>query len=256
MQVRLALEEARAKYDLIWIDLYNKPNWYGKKVYPVAKVNEPTQTQRTDTYLVHRSPSSSTAARPCTSHEAPSPEAATIFESLVILEFLADLFPNLLPADPVLRAKARFFMKVADEKFSKAFFRFVLLGLGGSIEMLTAVEEIQALLPATGFAVGEWSIADAAFVPFLLRLESLLKNKFWAFADGVAEMTLMELRGPRFVRIWRYLEENVARESMAKTWDEMAAFAQIDRRMRRTRNNALSSSNPSVTVPSQWKDLV
>ena len=34
----IALEEANAKYDIIWIDLINKPDWYEKKVYPAAKV--------------------------------------------------------------------------------------------------------------------------------------------------------------------------------------------------------------------------
>ncbi|TFK78927.1 hypothetical protein K466DRAFT_592644 [Polyporus arcularius HHB13444] len=239
-RVRLALEEAGAKYDVILIDLYNKPDWYGKKVYPVAKVP----------VLVYGGPA-------LNEDDAPSPEAATISESLVILEFLADLFPILLPADPVLRARARFFIKTADEKFSKAFFKFVLAG-GSMDDMLDAVMEMQALLPNTGFAVGKWSIADAAFVPFLLRLESLLKNKFWAFAEGVAEKTLTELHAPKFAKIRSYLEDNVARESMTRTWDEMAALAQIDRRTRRAsaQNSTLSSSQPSVSVPQQWKDLV
>ncbi len=158
--------------------------------------------------------------------EAPSPEAATITESSVILEFLADLFPDLLPADPVLRAKARFFIKTVDEKFSKTFFKFVVFG-GSMDEMLDAVAEMQALLPDTGFAVGAWSIADAAFAPFLVRLESLLRKNFCAFADGVAEKTLTELQAPTFARVWRYLEENVARESMAKTWDEVSRSVSI-----------------------------
>ena len=33
-RVRLALEEAKATYDVIWIDLIEKPEWYEKKVYP------------------------------------------------------------------------------------------------------------------------------------------------------------------------------------------------------------------------------
>ncbi|TFK79322.1 hypothetical protein K466DRAFT_606231 [Polyporus arcularius HHB13444] len=212
-RVRLALEEAGAKYDLILIELSNKPDWYAKKVYPLAKVP----------VLVYGGPA-------LHEDEAPSPEAATITESSVILEFLADLFPDLLPADPVLRAKARFFIKTVDEKFSKAFFKFVLFG-GSMDEMLDAVVEMQALLPDTGFAVGAWSIADTAFAPFLVRLESLLRNNFCTFADGVAEKTLTELRAPTFARIWRYLEENVARESMAKTWDETDALAEINRRV-------------------------
>lgn len=33
-RVRLALEEAKATYEIIWIDLIEKPEWYEKKVYP------------------------------------------------------------------------------------------------------------------------------------------------------------------------------------------------------------------------------
>ena len=33
-RVMLALEEAGAKYDIIWIDLMNKQEWYEKKVNP------------------------------------------------------------------------------------------------------------------------------------------------------------------------------------------------------------------------------
>ncbi len=97
--------------------------------------------------------------------EAPSPEAKTISESRMILDFLVDLFPNLLPEDPLLRAKARFFIETADEKFTKAFFSFVFTR-GSVDEILAAVEEMQALLPAAGFAVGQWSIADAALCRF------------------------------------------------------------------------------------------
>ncbi|TFK84923.1 hypothetical protein K466DRAFT_495692 [Polyporus arcularius HHB13444] len=200
-RVRLALEEAGAKYDIIWIDLLNKPLWYGEKV-PFLVCGGPA---------LHRD-------------EAPSPEAKTISESLVILEFLVDVFPNLLPEEPLLRAKARFFIETADHKFTKAFFSF-LFSRGSVDEMLIAVEEMQALLPAAGFAIGQWSIADASFVPFLLHLDChCLKNKIGVFADGVPEKTLAALHGPKFFRIRRYLEENVARESMARTWNEVSVL--------------------------------
>ncbi len=61
-----------------------------------------------------------------------------------------------------------------------------------------------------------------SFVPFLLHLDCHLKNKIGVFADGVPEKTLAALHGPKFFRIRRYLEENVARESMAKTWNEVS----------------------------------
>ena len=36
----IALEEASLAYDVIWVDLVNKPEWYTKKVYPIGKVHQ------------------------------------------------------------------------------------------------------------------------------------------------------------------------------------------------------------------------
>ncbi len=72
IQVRLALEEAGAKYDIIWIDLLNKPLWYGEKVYPKANVSANKGCAQICTCetamligVIHRSPSSYAEARPC-----------------------------------------------------------------------------------------------------------------------------------------------------------------------------------------------
>ncbi|KIJ15127.1 hypothetical protein PAXINDRAFT_99658 [Paxillus involutus ATCC 200175] len=52
--------------------------------------------------------------------ENPSPELTKLAESLVLVQFVADLYPqaNLFPQDPVLRAKTRFFIEVVSSKFS------------------------------------------------------------------------------------------------------------------------------------------
>ncbi|TFK81623.1 thioredoxin-like protein [Polyporus arcularius HHB13444] len=233
-RVRLALEEAGAKYDIIWINLLSKPEWY-KKVYSHAKVP----------FLVYGGPALHEG-------EVPSPEAETISESMVILEFLVDLFPeaHLLPTEPVQRAKARFFIKTTEEKFCKVFFSFIFLG-GEVDSMLAAVEEMQALLPDAGFAVGRWSIADAAFVPFLLRLDRSLRNNVGVFAAGVAKKTLNALYEPKFSRIRRYLEDNLARDSMIKTWNEPAVMAQMERRLDRMRRTGVINADLSVPVPKQ-----
>ena len=63
--------------------------------------------------------------------EAPSADAVGIPDSLVILEFLADLYPNagLLPADLALRAKARLFAHAVEPKFIPAFVGFLFMGM-------------------------------------------------------------------------------------------------------------------------------
>ena len=230
--VTLALEEANIPYDTIDLDLNNKPDWYKNKVYPTAKVTPcavklfpnfdlptfvcPCVPQVP--YLVYGGPKLEPG-------DAPSSDLPQLGESLVIVEFLADTFPEarLLPADPFLRAKARLFSRAVLEKYGPAFFGFVFRQTLKE-DLYAAVEHIQALLPpGTGYAVGEWSIADAAFLGVYLRTLATLEIMTPAMANvapGLAEEVLRTLReSPRFARIQKYLEECMARPSAKKTWD-------------------------------------
>ena len=160
--------------------------------------------------------------------DAPSPDAAQLGESMVILEFLADTFPeaHLLPSDAFLRAKARLFCRAVDETYTPAFVGFVAKQAPKE-DLYAAIERIQGLLPpTTGFAVGgRWSIADAAFLPLYLRTLTVLEiNPARAkLAPGLAAEVLATLReAPRFARIRAYLEESMARPSAQKTWDPVS----------------------------------
>ncbi|KAG6880625.1 hypothetical protein C0995_005370, partial [Termitomyces sp. Mi166 len=88
-RVELALEESGLQYTSFEIDLQNKPEWYAPRVNPVSKVPAITY------------------GGPIVPPDNPSPESTKLAESLVLLEFIADLSKpgNLLPTDPVLRAK-------------------------------------------------------------------------------------------------------------------------------------------------------
>lgn len=159
--------------------------------------------------------------------EPPSPEAATISESSIILNLLAELFPTsgLLPADPLLRAKARLFIHTVDTQFVPAC-GSVLFGGASADAFLAAVDEVQRLLPAAsasaGYVLGEqWSIADAVVMPFLLRIPLTLALKPFTVKEGEAERALEALDSPRFERIARYIKQNLARPSFAATWDEV-----------------------------------
>lgn len=75
-QVRLALEEAKANYDVIWIDLVDKPEWYAQKVNTeggkVSLTLAPPPMPASIDLSRARSPTSSTAD-PSWSRETRSP---------------------------------------------------------------------------------------------------------------------------------------------------------------------------------------
>ncbi len=158
--------------------------------------------------------------------DSPSPELPQFGESIVILEFLADTFPEarLLPSDPFSRAKARLFYHAVEEKYSPAFIGFFFKQTPKEA-LYDAVEHIQGLLPPTGFAVGDWSIADAVFLPTYLRLLAILELNpaISRLAPVTAAEVLATLKGsPRFARIQKYFEDSMARPSAGKTWDPVS----------------------------------
>ena len=141
---------------------------------------------------------------------------------MVIIEFLADIFPsaNILPRDPILRAKARILVSVADSKTVDAIRGYYFMSAPAS-ELFATLEAFQALLPPTGFAVGEWSIADIAVGPYLVRILMLLEHEIGKYPVGEGEKTLETLRGKRFERTMKYVEDMKARPSFRATWDEV-----------------------------------
>lgn len=157
--------------------------------------------------------------------DEPSPSSTKIAESLVLLEFVADLYPdaNILPKDPVLRAKARFFIDTVSNKYNPAYFAYIIRGEEGAREKLEkATEDIQALLPPEGFAIGEWSIADAAIAPFLGRLIVALENDFGGYPEGEGPVLLNDLRqNQKFTRFSKYLQDVTARRSFTDTFDKV-----------------------------------
>ncbi|KAH9914154.1 thioredoxin-like protein [Epithele typhae] len=229
-RVRLALAEANVEYDTIWIDLIDKPKWYEKKVYPTARVP----------MLVY-------GGGPLGPDEAPAADAVKIGESLAINEFLADLLPDahLLPADPVARAHARLFARAVDEQFLPAFFKFLFLG--APVEpLLDAFEGMQALLGGA-YAVGDaWSIADAAFVPLLARLDNACRGAK-PMGEENAKAIIEALESERFKKLKGYKERNYARPSFVQTWDEVAVHENFMRRLDRFRKTG--KINMDLTIP-------
>ena len=109
--------------------------------------------------------------------ENPSPESAKIAESVVLLEFIADLYPDsgLLPKDPVDPARVRFFIDAFTAKdFAHAGALFVY-GEGSPDAFVAAVAEIQELLqPAAQFG-DHFPIADAATMIYTVPIGRSLR---------------------------------------------------------------------------------
>ncbi|KAJ6542517.1 thioredoxin-like protein [Mycena vulgaris] len=204
-RVELALAEAKVDFTRVEIDLGNKPEWYALKINPASKVPA----------IAYGGPQ----APP----DQPSPESVKIAESLILVEFVADLYPAsaLLPTDPVLRAQARFFIDVVSTKFGPAF--MAPLARGESFAGLgDALEALQNLLPADKqFAVGnQFTAADIALAPFLARMEVALKNEIGAFKAGEGTKAAEYFfSGGRFARLVKYFDAIKGRESFKTTFD-------------------------------------
>ncbi|KAI0747180.1 thioredoxin-like protein [Daedaleopsis nitida] len=209
-RVRIALEEAKAEYTRVDVDIVNKPAWYTEKVNPAGKVP------------------AITFVGPPASPENPSPNAVKLTESLVIVEFIAELFPSskLHPADLVKRARARLFITIVETAFFNGFKALFIDGASNA-GILAALEALQArLAPAAEaeaeavFAVGEWSIADVAVAPFLLRMRMMLEHEIGKYPMGEGRKTIEELETPKFARMKEYMEAVGSRPSVLATWNE------------------------------------
>ncbi|RPD82904.1 thioredoxin-like protein [Lentinus tigrinus ALCF2SS1-7] len=207
LRVRLALQEAGATYDPVYFDLDEKPSWFVEAVNPITgKVPALIYGGAAD-------------APP----EKPSADSVLLYESLVILEFIADLFPDagLLPADPVQRAKARLFMSIVGEKIPSDNDLWITNEEDGS-RLLQTLETLQGMLPDEGFVVGEWSIADAAFVPSLLFVNVFVKGGvgYWVKMKHGEKVKAELESSPRFARLRRYVDDWKKRPSLKAVWDE------------------------------------
>lgn len=96
-RVRMVLLEKGVDFDLIEIDLNNKPDWFAD-VSPYGKV-------------------------PVIQHQE-----HRIWESSIINEYLEEVFPEppLMPQEPGLRAIARIWIDFANTKFTPAFYKLLL----------------------------------------------------------------------------------------------------------------------------------
>ncbi|GAB1517246.1 hypothetical protein RhiTH_000290 [Rhizoctonia solani] len=214
----IALQEAKADYTLYEIDLANKPDWYAPKVNPASKVPA----------IAYGGPKVDPAN--------PSPESIKLAESLVLLEFIADLYPNsgLLSTNPVERAQARFIIDLFSTKALPAFFAVTWKGESpdGLYSALLAFQ-VQLELHAKPFLGGDkLNIADVAVAPFLARLDSHLRNDVGGFETGVGSKIYDEIfKSERFNTLSKYAQALLARETVKKSFPEDKYLERIKARV-------------------------
>jgi glutathione S-transferase len=113
-------------------------------------------------------------------------DGLVLYESLIIAEYLNDLFPDppLLPADPQEKARARLWMNIAEDEFASSFSILwrernqpknerssVPSRLAQAIETLERVlETLERNLPKDGYLLGTFSLADIAFAPWMVNI--------------------------------------------------------------------------------------
>ncbi|KAF7363969.1 Serine carboxypeptidase [Mycena sanguinolenta] len=205
-RVVLALTETKADYTPYEIDLINKPEWFTPKVNPVGQVPA----------IAYGGPK--------VSPDEPSPESAKIAESLVLIEFVADLYPDcpIVPKDPVLRARMRYFIDAVATKYLPAY-AGSLLHEQPFEGIWTAFDRIQTLLPADKtYAVSDdFTLADIAILPLLARMEIWLKNDVGRFKEGEGKKAYEYFASSdRFARLRKYYAACRDRESFKTTFDE------------------------------------
>lgn len=159
-RVSLLLAHLGVKYETIHIDLGNKPSWYTEKINQEGKV-------------------------PALEMD----DGTVITESLVINEFLADIFKekhDFLGPDAITRARVRGFIVYVDSKIIPTYYQLLRAGeeeVTVLKEKLTQyyekVDELLRQLSPTGpFTLGnELSLADLALAPWQARLFLLRELK-------------------------------------------------------------------------------
>ncbi|KAB5592569.1 hypothetical protein CTheo_3964 [Ceratobasidium theobromae] len=234
---RIALEEAGAQYINYEIDLSNKPEWYITKVNPASKVPAIAY------------------GGPLTDPDKPSDQSVKLAESAVLLEFIADLYPQagLMPPTPVERAQVRFFVEFIGCKLLPAFFAFVFKGTVGD-PLKNVLEVIQQRLPRnnTFFGGDKPNIADIAVAPFLARIQLQLQHDLGAFPEGEGLKLYQELQGEPFHVLKEYMNALMARESFKKTFDEVYLVNKLKERLghlRRAKSVSPPPSQASGTPP-------
>jgi RNA polymerase-associated protein len=160
-RVRIVLAEKRVEFETVEIDLGNRPAWIYEK-NPTGKV--PVLEE----------------------------DAWVLPESAVIMEYLEERYPEpaLLPLDPAERAEARLWVWDHDRRLADDYYAFRRDGVRDGLDARLA--ELDRALEGRRYLAGrDWSLADIAYLPWVLRARDLLgvELALWpALADWAARL--------------------------------------------------------------------
>ena len=120
----------------------------------------------------------------------------TLYESLIINEYLDEVFPEpaLFPADPVLRAKARIWIAYCDDYFTDAFYAVIRnKETGKDAELKAALAGCLRKAEVEGFGElsgdgpywlgADVSLVDLAWYPFFERLPAWTHYRDFTIPD-------------------------------------------------------------------------
>ena len=162
-RVRIALAEKGVEFETVEVDLRDRPAWIYEK-NPNGRVPVLEEDDR------------------------PLPESA------VIMEFLEERYPEpaLLPADPADRAHVRLLI-FRDDEFTDPYYAFRRgEGFEEFDKALRRFDELLAERPYLGGA--EYSHADIAFVPWVMRARDMLGVDFGPYPALAAWLQRLEAR--------------------------------------------------------------
>ena len=228
----MALRESGAKFKEYEIDLQNKPAWYQPKVNVASKGTShllvPWWWSR---YNLLRPVPSIAVGGPEVPPDQPSGESVKLRESLAIIEWVADEFPQsaLLPKDPLIRYKIRLFIETVSSMLVPAYSAFFFRE-GPAETLIKGLEAMQELLPEdTKYAVSnEFTNADIAAAPFVGRIELLLRNDVGVFSPGEGKTIHVLLStDSRFKKLWSYIQALKERKSFKETFLEVSSTQHV-----------------------------
>ncbi|TIA82939.1 hypothetical protein E3P78_01059 [Wallemia ichthyophaga] len=205
-RVEAALLQAGAKFEKVEIDLEKKPEWY-PQINPASKVPALVIDKDNHQKDISKIPEN----------------GVSINESLVLLELVADLYPDahLLPhglVNAVNRAKVRLFIE-AGGYFNSQYFAWLFRG-ESSTNILQAIDALQAHLPETGFLLGDNkpTIGDLAFAPFFVRFKDFAENAKEDVCDIAGARSVLEtLKTEKYQKFNRYVTDLLDLPSVKST---------------------------------------
>jgi glutathione S-transferase len=162
-RVRIVLAEKGLAYDAVEIDLDDRPAWlYDKN--PLGRV--PVYEED---------------------------EGLVLPESLVIMEYLEERYPEpaLLPPDPAERALVRLQLERFDQNLGSAYYAFRRGDDDGAERLSHCLSLFER---NAGLWTDRYTLAEIAYVPWLIRLHDLLGFDFSPYPSVAAQLERLSAR--------------------------------------------------------------